>query len=47
MCHNMSISYVYPYIMHVSYVQASHVNLTNLTLLEMNLTPTKHPSANR
>jgi len=42
----MSSPYVYPYTMHASSVQASQVDSTYLTLLEMNLTPTKHQSAN-
>jgi len=47
MCHNILTSYVYPYIMYVSSVQAPQVDSINLTPLEMCLTSTEHPSANR
>jgi len=40
MCHNMSTPYVYPYTMHVSFVQAPQVDSTNLTPLEMGKIPT-------
>ena len=49
MCHNMETSYMdfgydtyiqsYPDTMHFSHVQAPHVDSTNLSSLEMNITP--------
>jgi len=47
MYHNMLTPYVYPYTMHVSSIPVSQVDSINLTPLKINLTPTKHSSANR